>query len=473
MLTEAEAEMYRLASEEMGGRDHCYITVESDGTYTAGAAGHHSLLLREERMLHESLFRRPDGVEVLVATSTLAQGMNLPSELVIIAGDSRFDPAVDKMAQLEAHELLNAAGRAGRAGESSQGIVLVVASKVVEFDQDAGLIGAHWMTLQSIFSQSDQCLDIDDPTTALLDRIQAGASEDSMPAYFVSRLPPADADGSDASLRNIVGRSLAAYQARQRDDAAWIEERIQAAFSARNKVQVPAGEEWLDKVSGLTGMSVAQLREITAIFDSDAAYESTRSAIKALIDWLGDHSEYVLEVFRPENVHDLFGGEFAKLSAAEKGKYALPIIADLLDHWMQGAPLNEIEARYPDGPDRGKCKHARHFALRLVPDIAFLAGLPARLLAARQSAQGQEVAVPLTLSTLASAVRQGCDSPECLAVRAISSHRMVSRVGARARYEAIASHIKQADKAESFEETIQRVRTAAALLSFEGIDFGD
>ena len=162
-----------------------------------------------------------------------------------------------------------------------------------------------------------------------------------------------------------------------------------------------------------------------------------------------------------------------KLSAAEKGKYALPIIADLLDHWMQGAPLNEIEARYPDGPDRGKCKHARHFALRLVPDIAFLAGLPARLLAARQSAQGQEVAVPLTLSTLASAVRQGCDSPECLAVRAISSHRMVSRVGARARYEAIASHIKQADKAESFEETIQRVRTAAALLSFEGIDFGD
>jgi replicative superfamily II helicase len=32
------------------------------------------------------LFRRANGVNVLVATSTLAQGMNLLSEVVIIAG---------------------------------------------------------------------------------------------------------------------------------------------------------------------------------------------------------------------------------------------------------------------------------------------------------------------------------------------------------------------------------------------------
>jgi replicative superfamily II helicase len=59
---------------------------------------------------------------LLVATSTLAQGMNLPSEVVIIAGDSRFNQDANRMERLEAHELLNAAGRAGRAGEVSQGI---------------------------------------------------------------------------------------------------------------------------------------------------------------------------------------------------------------------------------------------------------------------------------------------------------------------------------------------------------------
>src|SRR3546814_13403972 len=83
--------------------------------FRGGAASHHALLLREERDLHESLFKRADGIDVLFATSTLAQGMNLPSEVVIISGDSRFDSGIDKMQKLEAHELLNAAGRAGRA----------------------------------------------------------------------------------------------------------------------------------------------------------------------------------------------------------------------------------------------------------------------------------------------------------------------------------------------------------------------
>lgn len=47
--------------------------------------------------------------------------MNLPAEIVIIAGDSRFDLKAEKMQALEAHEVLNAAGRAGRAGSVHRG----------------------------------------------------------------------------------------------------------------------------------------------------------------------------------------------------------------------------------------------------------------------------------------------------------------------------------------------------------------
>jgi replicative superfamily II helicase len=75
--------------------------------------------------------------------------MNLPSEVVIISGDSRFDPQADKMQKLEAHELLNAAGRAGRAGEGAQGVVLLVPSKVIDFDDENNQISGHWMDLQS------------------------------------------------------------------------------------------------------------------------------------------------------------------------------------------------------------------------------------------------------------------------------------------------------------------------------------
>lgn len=472
-LTESEIELYRLASEEMGGADECYICLEEDGTYKGGAAGHHSLLLREERFLHESLFRRADGIPVLFATSTLAQGMNLPSELVIIAGDSRFDPTVDKMAQLEAHELLNAAGRAGRAGENSQGIVLVVPSRVVEFDDEAGVINQHWMTLQSIFSQSDQCLDIDDPITPLLDRIHAGSSDEGMPAYFVSRLPPVDTDGSDQSLRRMLDRSLAAFHARKRGDEEWLESRIGAVFAARNKSPVAAEETWLDRVSGLTGISVDSLRQIVEIFNNEGAYQSTKQAIGALIGWLDANPAKLLEIMRPENLDGFFGGEFDKLTDAEKGREALPVIAGFLEQWMLGKPLKEVEAQYPDGGDAVKCKRARHFVLRMVPDLAFFAGLPARLMAARELSKGSEPApLPIVISTLAATVREGCENPECLAIRIVSSRRTTSRVAARARYEALQKYFQPSEQNETFEQTMDRAQAAVALEAFDEIDLG-
>ena len=87
-----ELHLYQMAADEAGGADHLYLTVSDTGLLSDASACHHGLLIPQERHLHEGLFRRTDGVNVLVATSTLAQGMNLPSEVVIIAGDSRFDP---------------------------------------------------------------------------------------------------------------------------------------------------------------------------------------------------------------------------------------------------------------------------------------------------------------------------------------------------------------------------------------------
>lgn len=464
-LSETELDLYRIASEELGGAQHCFISVDENGGYSGGAAGHHSLLLREERLLHESLFKRADGIRVLFATSTLAQGMNLPSELVVIAGDSRFDPEVEKMAQLEAHELLNAAGRAGRAGESSQGMVLVVPSRVVEFDEEKGLINAHWMTLQSIFSQSDQCLEIDDPTTALLDRIQAGASNDAMSAYFVSRLPPADLDGTDATLRTLLNKSLAAFKARQRGDKQWMEDRISAVFAARNQIPVDEEDGWLDKVSGLTGVGIESLRQIAIAFEPLETFASTKTAIETLLKWLRTEPTRLFEVMRPENVDEFFGVAFSKLTLKGKAQHALPIISDCLEVWMSGAPLKAIESKYPGG-DAVRCKHARHFVLRMVPDLAFFAGLPARLAAARQTAKGEVVSLPIVISTLGSAVREGCDCPEALAVRMTSSRRTTSRVAARAEFVLLSKHFPAGVWNEAFEQTIERARNAKIMWEF-------
>ena len=79
---------------------------------------------------------------------------------------------------------------------------------------------------------------------------------------------------------------------------------------------------------------------------------------------------------------------------------------------------------------------------RVAPDLAFVAGLPARLLLARHAAAatGDPAAVPTILATLGSIVREGCDSPESLAMR-LEARSQVSRVAARRLFDRAVPHL--------------------------------
>ncbi|MGH0281363.1 DEAD/DEAH box helicase [Sinorhizobium meliloti] len=474
VLNETEQKLYDLAVEEMGGANYCYLKLEDDGTFQGGATSHHALLLREERHLHESMFKRADGINVLFATSTLAQGMNLPSEIVIIAGDSRFDPEADKMAVLEAHELLNAAGRAGRAGERSQGFVLVVPSRVIDFDEETGQIDGHWETLKNIFEQGDQCLTIDDPFTGLLDRIHNGAVLHGMPTYLLSKLPVSAGDDQNAAARALLSRSFAAYRASLEGKQDWIESRIGAALAAKNAMDNQEERSWIDLVSGSTGVSIQNLRAIQTLLDDGELVGSAHQVMAALLGWIALQPERLLDLVRPENLEGLFGEPYKQLKTdSARGSHAIPALLKLLPLWMAGKPLCELEREFIEDEDVGLCKYARHFALRIVPDLAFIAGLPARILAARSSSAqmgGEEAApIPTVLATLQAIVREGCDSPETLASR-LNLGRDVSRVRARERHVEYQAYIPDGDNNETFETTRERVRTGALLFSLNESD---
>ena len=137
---------------------------------------------------------------------------------------------------------------------------------------------------------------------------------------------------------------------------------------------------------------------------------------------------------------------------------------------MAGVPLCQIEAAHVERTDGlGKCEYARHFASRVVPDLAFLAGLPAQLLTARAKSAGDSPQ-PLraVLATLGGTIREGCDSPEALATR-INNGRTLSRVAARKLYDKIKAYIPPGTSHEDFEITRQRMRSAEAVLSFTSI----
>lgn len=472
-LNTAEQSLYALAVEEMGGSDFVYLGVTPEGALKSSSVCHHGLLLPVERQLHESLFKRKDGVNVMVATSTLAQGMNLPSEVVIIAGDSRFNPDADRMERLEAHELLNAAGRAGRAGENSYGFVLVVPSKVVDFDNKTGHIHGHWADLQSIFAQSDQCLEIEDPIAPMLDQIhQSTGGQGEIARYFISRLPVDELEGGEGpgeSAQKFLRKSFGVHCAIARGDQAWVDSRIDAVLAARNSnPEANKVITWADRVSAAAGVPVGIVRTLgDALQDVPLEYDASMlDWYKWLIDWLGEQSQIIPMLIRRESLEGLFGKEYIQLLDDEsKGRYALPILTRLLDLWMMGASLVEIENAFgTESRLLGKCENAREFVLRLIPELAYLFGLPAQILLASWAEDEDPADLPLHLKTLGSCVREGFDSTEKLLLRQIRKIPNL-RIGIHQEFNRIEPFLLMALGPETFSEA--RARIKAAIDAYE------
>ncbi|WP_173403598.1 hypothetical protein FLP41_17000 [Paracoccus marcusii] len=130
--------------------------------------------------------------------------MNLPADLVIIAADSSFDRETNRRDLLDAAALLNAAGRAGRTGQSASGIVLIIPGRVVPLSDKDGTIGRQSTQFREVFSQSDQCLVLKDPYESVMDRIHYKAEDaGDLERYVVSRLTETHLDGEDGDSPRI------------------------------------------------------------------------------------------------------------------------------------------------------------------------------------------------------------------------------------------------------------------------------
>jgi hypothetical protein len=181
------------------------------------------------------------------------------------------------------------------------------------------------------------------------------------------------------------------------------------------------------------------------------------TCIAVLFIWLEKNPEYVLQLLRPGDVEGLFGKTYKDLaSPVAQAQYALPVLRALTEHWMAGKPLCDLELAAGTDPRTLKtCEVARHFVVRVVSDIAFVAGLPGRILAARPATEMTEP-VSLVIATLPGAVRRGCNSPEALA-NAVYLGVNTSRVAAHNEFISVRAHLQDGAVDEPFEATIDRV----------------
>jgi len=96
-----------------------------------GVAYHNASLTNAERRVVETAFRER-AVKALVATPTLAAGINLPARRVIVRDTTRYDDRVGLQAPIPALEVQQMCGRAGRPGLDPVGEAVLIARNASE-----------------------------------------------------------------------------------------------------------------------------------------------------------------------------------------------------------------------------------------------------------------------------------------------------------------------------------------------------
>ena len=457
-LNAEEKEKYEQAVVELGDPSHSYCTPSSI------VVCHHGALLPVERQVNESLFRRSDGVNLLIATSTLAQGMNLPGQLVVIAGDDRFDVEMNKMTLLETHELLNAAGRAGRAGEAGDGMVILVPGKVIEYDDRLQKNSPHWMNLQQIFSNADQCLELEDPLEAILDRIHNSASINRLDdAYLLRRLPVKIGEGAESASK-LLSSSFAAYRKRAAGDDDWIAARTEAAVLHRQKLS--GGDQavsWEDELAATTGvLRASDIRSLAAKFKESVSEPLGDVAewINWGLTWLEENPRAFTDVVRLRTIEKTFSNQYNDYAVDET--VALELLAKIREAiplWIGGAPLSHLD-KLLTGKEPKKCDAAREWVLQLAPQLAYFFGLATQTFRRLREVEiGEAPDLPVAFSMHGRCMREGFDKPAKLALHQAMG-AVVPRVAVHQTWLEIQHDVDVFGEYDKWQDVVEVVRQA-------------
>ncbi|OAQ86785.1 activating signal cointegrator 1 complex subunit 3 [Purpureocillium lilacinum] len=89
-----------------------------------GIGLHHAGLVESDRQLAEELFLN-NKIQILVATSTLAWGVNLPAHLVVVKGTQFYDAKMEGYKDMDLTDVLQMLGRAGRPQFDNSGVARI------------------------------------------------------------------------------------------------------------------------------------------------------------------------------------------------------------------------------------------------------------------------------------------------------------------------------------------------------------
>jgi hypothetical protein len=366
------------------------------------------------------MFKRANGAKAIVATPTLAQGLNFPAYLAILAGDKRADADQKGREDLEAHEILNAAARAGRAGHLANGVVLLIPEPIISFSDGKPLKWEVIQKLKSILPEDDRCVVITDPLEIVLDRLMQGEAVDADVRYMVNRMAALrEAEGlEEPTLLFDLRKSFGAFAARKRQAEAEFEAKItdlKKAIAQDTPDGVDNTTAALASQSGLPMELLLRLKKRVA----DGAGSLTVTVADWLtwtINWLTDD-----ENARASLLHDVRRSVLGACGGKKDGEITdeeLALILPGLLAWIRGNPLAQIEKALGGDPDsesvtKQVCPRARELVGTVIPrGFSFIMGLLSHVIEEADPFDKQEDLSRKLVECLGPSVRKGYDAPE-------------------------------------------------------------
>ena len=381
------------------------------------AVPHNSAMLKQERELAERVFKRKEGASVIIATPTLAQGLNLPAHLAILAGDKRMNMQTNRRELLNAHELLNAAARAGRAGHLANGIVLLIPEPLLSLNTSGPVPEELIQKLESILPNNDRCLAIRDPLEVILDKVSEGTLTDNTVLYVVNRL--AESYKSDERSIFNINKSFAGYNAHKNNQQHEFNEKVNNLINIVMQVTPVELEKDLLLLASQSGLSANILSRLKTVVEDNIGH--LPETIPDWIDWffawleIDDDARQYMLFDVGERIMGL-GGLNKKSPLSAEG---LVKILPGIHGWISGKPIVEIERllRQQSGKcdDLGMCLEARELVNNVIPrGLTFSIGLLSQVIKKLDPFDAQPSLEMKVVEALSSALRLGYDTPEKL-----------------------------------------------------------
>ena len=125
-----ECETWDIEAKKVAGSRNA----EMKELFLSGLGTHHAGMLRADRLLMERNFEK-GLVKILVSTSTLAWGVNLPAHTVVIKGTQIYDSKAGGFVEMSMQDVHQCFGRAGRPqyDTSGEGIIITKHDKLAHY----------------------------------------------------------------------------------------------------------------------------------------------------------------------------------------------------------------------------------------------------------------------------------------------------------------------------------------------------